>query len=582
MKKLLYFAMALGLVACQTENVDVNGGKGDAETSYLAINIVPAPDQGTRAEGGQASGQPGDATYEEGYAAENKIESVRFYFFNEGAIAAVKDEKNYFDWKPTDTDVEGPDMPNVEKQLKAVVVIETPKGDGLPKQIVAVINPDAEGLGEANLTLAELRDRTKNYVEDLEDGFVMTNAVYKAGTAEVATTAVTSANYAPTPDAAKANPVNIYVERNVAKVRVKFGEEVTVTQNRIALTDSKKQPITVSVNGEDKQVYLELGKWNLTAQTDKGYFSKHVDASWNDNTPFANWNYAPYFRSFWAQNTEDAEQFWYSYNEIASKGGKDYGDTNNTNVIYTNENAPQVAGATDSSVEKFTKVILAGKLVYQDGEEWKPLEITKYAGITSVGEAALKTTLLNNIKDNKALYSYVETADDVTFSDVLDSDIKFKTALESEVDGVDESETTTGRYNVYLQLTEEGAKKNWAKTNVKETYKQNLLADEKAVNEYLVSSVGKAQVFATGLTYYYFPIEHLNPLAEGIGHYGVVRNHIYDCTINAIYGLGTPVYNPEQTIYPEHPQQDETYIAARINILSWRLVNHSYDLDWSE
>ena len=54
---------------------------------------------------------------------------------------------------------------------------------------------------------------------------------------------------------------------------------------------------------------------------------------------------------------------------------------------------------------------------------------------------------------------------------------------------------------------------------------------------------------------------------------GVVRNHIYAINVTKIAGLGTPVYNPDEIIYPETPEENEHYIAAQINILSWRVVD---------
>ena len=94
--------------------------------------------------------------------------------------------------------------------------------------------------------------------------------------------------------------------------------------------------------------------------------------------------------------------------------------------------------------------------------------------------------------------------------------------------------------------------------------------------------MGGAKVWKNGYTYYYFDIRHLNGSETGdvIGKYGVVRNHVYAANINSLAGLGTPVYNPGETIYPEHPTDDDTYIAAEIRILSWRIVNQNIDLEW--
>ena len=86
--------------------------------------------------------------------------------------------------------------------------------------------------------------------------------------------------------------------------------------------------------------------------------------------------------------------------------------------------------------------------------------------------------------------------------------------------------------------------------------------------------VDRALVWNSGMTYYYQEIKHLN------GFTGVVRNHIYGVNVQKIAGLGTPVYKPDEIIYPEHPEENDHYIAAQINILSWRVVNENYDLEW--
>ena len=596
MKKLFIFAMAIGLAACTTDKTDITGGEGNLSQQYLAVNLVPAPDNGTRGEGDQMQGNPDNATYEEGYAKENKVEKVRFYFFNNSGVAArVKsDGSNYFDWTP-ESDEFGQDMPNVEKQLEAVVVISTPDGDDLPQRIIAVINPETEGLTDTNShPLETLRGRKRDYAADAsaaDPKFVMTNAVYaNAATTTatvVASTAITQQNYASSADAAKANPVNIYVERNVAKVRVKFDEGITITSdNRIALRDSENHTILV----DNKQVYLKISKWSLTAYTNEGYLSKHISAAWNTGNSgtslfgTAQWNWPAYFRSFWATNTTTATQTWINYNQIGTtgKGYKEIDNEKNNQVLYTNENAPQTIVTEDApGIEDFTKVILAGELVYDDNT---PVQLAKYAGIEYIGETALKTALLESFKkNNNMIYSYT-TESGVAFSELVDGDVEFKTALKSDLTGtddtVDASEETTGRYYVYLQLTEQGLGKKWTKVNVPETYNQpeNLLTTDE-VNQYLVATIGKSQIYNNGLTYYYFPIEHLGD-PEHVGQYGVVRNHIYDCTIKSITGLGTPVYDPTETIYPEKPQDDETYIAARINILSWRVVSSNVDLEW--
>jgi hypothetical protein len=50
--------------------------------------------------------------------------------------------------------------------------------------------------------------------------------------------------------------------------------------------------------------------------------------------------------------------------------------------------------------------------------------------------------------------------------------------------------------------------------------------------------------------------------------------------ITDIKGYGTPVYNGEVGfITPEKPVDINTFVAAQINILSWRVVENDYPLN---
>lgn len=90
----------LAVVGCSSgDDGDLNGGaSGNGSTSYLAVNLVSS--DVTRAQQG----------YEDGDENENKVTSVRFYFFNgAGGAANVKltttgSYVNYYDWTPGSTD----------------------------------------------------------------------------------------------------------------------------------------------------------------------------------------------------------------------------------------------------------------------------------------------------------------------------------------------------------------------------------------------------------------------------------------------------------------------------------------------
>lgn len=81
-----------------------------------------------------------------------------------------------------------------------------------------------------------------------------------------------------------------------------------------------------------------------------------------------------------------------------------------------------------------------------------------------------------------------------------------------------------------------------------------------------------AEIRRDGMAYYHTGVEHLGTTK------GIVRNHFYQIDVNTIKGFGTPVYDPDSKFEPVDPQEVKTYIAAKINVLSWRVVSQSVNL----
>ncbi|MDE7166392.1 MAG: Mfa1 family fimbria major subunit [Bacteroidaceae bacterium] len=619
MKKsfILGFIAALAFSACSNEDGlttdgGVNGNGG--EQKFLTVNIVSTA--ASRAAGDQLTGDPNEnATYEEGTERENKVTSVRFFFFTpDGSAAKVLAGKdvNYLDWDaPTGT---GADMPNVEKALDATLVINTKKGDQIPAKIVAVLNPTSDFKTETNNKATRLRKLsttstaktidvfTRDYAalanRQNSASFVMYNSIYANGETVVDATDIPAAAFQSSEELAKKNPVNIYVERMVAKVRVRLSESTgNGTEEKLTFTTLKDGTKGIVLKNKDKkiikvgdkQVYLRLSDWFVTADRKENYLSKHISTDWaSDLFGAEKWNWSAYFRSYWAINsnpdgTAEKTQNYYSFNHIVTNG-KNYDD----GYYYTNENAPQKAAVatnvSGASVEPFTKVIMAGELVDEDGET---IELCKYAGLTMAGMDNLKTALLAQLRSTGGMIYSVANDDDgdvstTTFTDLTEYDVTFTTALESndakEDTSVDESEQTSGRYFVYLTLSDTGAGKTWTKDNDPTTKNREIMTIAE-VNSYFYEQIGRCSVYSEGKTYYFFPIRHLGESGKP-GYYGVVRNHIYDCNITNIVGLGTPVYDPDETIWPETTVEEHSYIAAKINILSWRVVPNDYELQW--
>lgn len=549
------FMAAVALSSCSSEETINNGGQsGDvAPTSYISVNIVSTPEGGTRA---------ADDTYEAGTGQENKVTKVRFYFFDEnGNAVTVKASRqaNYYDWtspEGTGTETTGP----VERNLNAVLLIETKNGDRLPAQVVAVINPNETQLGTSSHNLAELRNFTANYADEANVAnptFVMCNSVYASpAKEEIAATKLTKDNFQNSEETAKNNPVNVYVERNVAKVRVAFENNVLDGNSRILAKTSDGNAIKIGGN----DVYIQFDKWNISGDINLANLSKHIDATWTDvlGNNVA-WNDAPYFRSYWASavtpgagETVKNQYANYSNNQAVAFTG--------SNFKYCNENATK---ATDI---KNTQVIIPAKLCDADGNAYT---LAEFAGQRYIASAASDESDLTDLK--KAILTYFENdhkhyyKDGSTYKEIAPEDITFKTST-----ALNKNNTNgTGTYYVYACLNTAGAAKTWYKQK-DGSYEACSTVDADLKN------MPHAKIWKNGATYFYFDIAHLGTQT------GVVRNHCYDTSLTAIYGLGTPVYDPEEVIIPEKPVDDDTYIAAKVKILSWRLIASKPTLDWGK
>lgn len=93
-----------------------------------------------------------------------------------------------------------------------------------------------------------------------------------------------------------------------------------------------------------------------------------------------------------------------------------------------------------------------------------------------------------------------------------------------------------------------------------------------------------ADCFKMGCMYYAIPIQHYIAAGEdknyeakytniNTGDYGIVRNHWYKFTINAIAKPGIPVHDPDQPIIPNYDEEDR-YIGLQVVIIPWHVVNN--------
>ena len=521
MKKYLFLAIAvLGFAACAEKDIDNNGPvqNGELEQSYVAITLA-ADGMSTKAD---------DGKYEEGLAAERKVESAYVFFFKDGAAFPVTFDgttstntgaHNYLKVELTGNTGA---MNNVSDVKDAVLVLQNYKGE-YPNQIVAVLNWTPT---KSSYTLENLKTQISALGDDT-DGYVMSNAVYADNAGQtIDAVDLTIDNIAKTADGALANPVTIHVERVAAKVM-------------FSAANGGKFLVEKEIEG--KPVYAQIMGFELYNDYQESWLIKRIDPTWT-GLGF-NWNDADWFRSYWAQSLGKA----FEENTFAWT-------TDNTEIggyVYCGENTRTWTANDDVR----TKVVVKAQLVDADGN---PFEVVNWYGKDYIGEDALKTVVANTLKN-----TYF-TGDGQTFTGLTPADIKC----------VDRLVTDAKAYEVYFQLSDAGAAKTWYKYEG-----GNYSAISVATLNASLAAVQPALVYKNGMTYYWTDIKHLG--AEGKpAEYGVVRNHVYKVNITDITGYGTPVYNgTSDFITLEKPEDIVTYVSAQINILSWRVVANNYELN---
>lgn len=457
----------------------------------------------------------------------------------------------------------------------------------VPASVIAVVNPkvldNTTTLKSGTMTLSELRtSATGSKFYDETNGFVMSNSVYESAGQDVCSTPVANNVFA-TSDEALKKPVDIYVERVNAKVNAKIDADyVRTNETEKAWSKNAEDKYQINVGNIEVTTYAEntnatpttdtysvyavVQGWQLADANGKAEVCKQIKTSWYaGELGISPWTTSDYHRCFWSKSVP--------FN-FGAQGGANHpvnpkftditqslSDAFSPTPVYTLPNTPdEVVTDPKTKENTLTKLIVAAKLVYLDKDgKYKPAQVCQYRGLTYLGEEAVKKQIVGGF----ARYFKKTTTGSVdVYKSIEASDIAFKT-----VPGSSEVKD----YEVVATLAS-GVGDLYVKNG--ETYEP---VSKDVVNDALAKE--EAQVRSTdGATYYYTPIKHLGEAGK-LGEYGIVRNHSYQVTIQNIQGFGTPVYDPKKEIDPMIPSDDNTYLAASVKVLSWRVVSSNVDLD---
>ncbi len=601
-----------GMTACSDKD-DVAGSENatDDAKQYIAVNIQSVQSMAAGA-GAKAATRAANGTYEDGTDDEQKVTSVAFYFFNADGTPfrlSNNDNHNWLGFENGDKINFNPDdntNNSIEEKSDIVLLLQNNTGAS-PASMIVVLNPTSFTNGEdsplfdtntgtlKDMSLTELRNADlKGTSAKGEDGFVMSNSIYiengtLRGAVQTAGHIFTSAN------AAQASPVEVYVERVNAKVRAHLAATsatgAPTTEGTLGTIKATKD-ITASANGNttkivtngtpypayyvgkasDKKIYALVLGWGLADENGQASLEKNLGSEtdwnkWNTDLGFIPWSTPDYHRSFWEISVPFNTATTGSSNSLVNHSWNSYTTSLSTTAtsLYTLPNTHQTLTGYENcdqntTQSEFTKFLAKTVLVYNagtdDAPDWEPAELCTYENNNYFGTTALRTKVAAEYskyytKSTDGTETYTALApSDITFTTTASEAAKNYQVVPCVKDGTYYTKGTDGNYTAVQAAT---------------------------INAEMAANV--ADVRNAGMTYYYYCIRHLASNPSQIGYLGVVRNHLYDVTVNSMKGFGTPVYDPDKVIIPVVPSNDATYLAAQINVLAWRIVSQTADLN---
>lgn len=551
-KFLLGAFCAIGMIACSnSDDVDDGGGTDPVKggIGYVAVNIVQPKTAGTRTTG----------DFENGDDAENLASEGLFFILNENGKVQTIDGKSSQRVPLAGSGTT--ESPAVERIYNAILVIDGVDTDPTDnaKQIVCILNAP-QGLETGVTDLSGLQAKVENYCTNyITTGkFVMSNSVYyDSNNNLIIGTPVTSGKVKTSASAALTDPVDIYVERVVAKVRA-TEKEGGMTNNDIKIT----------VDGVEHTYKINIDGMALSNLSDKANLLKSLNGY--DNTAWE-WNDYENFRSFWElmpDKKDDADQVTVekiSWNDIDTdthyKANAAAGSTCFQQYIL-----PNTFSKTDDVIN--TSIIVAAHLTETVNGTATNADLVWIRGGYTTNDGALNV-IATAVQTNLTYYKKIK---DNTYKELEASDFEWK------------GETGVG-YSCYAQLKSKfGTDNKIYEFTTSPTIPTEVANGVVNVNTYLLDKANNlyARKYTDGKSYYYVEIEHV--AATGTGENvtpainGIVRNHIYDLTLNSITGPGVPVFNPEDKVIPQDPKDENFYyLGARVNVLDWRIVSQGVE-----
>ena len=570
-KKLFFAGLALAaLVACDKENESGNTLKdGDA---YINVKIAYS-DPVTK-------GQAAEPPFYYGTAAEQKINNAYFIFYYADGSFCQYVKKT--DLKMNSQGAGASTDKNIEELSDGVVLLRGLKSKQYPVYMSVILNSEDEWIG-ANIENKSIEEASKAVqsaiaTADKNDQVNWTNFMMSSSSFDNSyavsgyyCTKLKASNFQESEALAIAegNPVEAYVERLAAKVKVEFAESLG-TSGKIG---------SFTVNGTSKDLYFNVTGWGLNATTKDSYCFKNINTGWTEETLGFKWNDAANFRSYWGKSTNYGTGIYPGtygssvdkYDEkTATLNYITYNDLkvgiNGNAYCRENTNDPEVLGKNFSGT--VTSVLLKAQVTDKEGNA---VTLYNFAG-SLYDEANYKAAALNSFEASTTnrIWKKTVSGGNTTYTKVTADDLSVVISADGYAH-VELKEASNYCFGAGETSTKDATTAEINKLlNGDEAYKYNT----------------GCSFYKEGMMYYNIPIEHLrddgkyndSDYVQKEGNYGVVRNHYYIITVNSIRNLGKAVNVPDERIIPNDDDVKNYFVAAKINVLSWKVVRQSVDL----
>lgn len=553
-KKFVLLSLLAALVfnGCSSDDPENEGNNNHNEYGYVAVNIVYP-----QSVGGRAGGESGTTSsgFEAGTSDENKAETGLFFIFDAAGEPIATPQRIRLESK---TVTSSSSSPAIEKKYDAVLSINGATIKPTEAYILCVLNaPTTMDNRLIGANFDKVKEEIGNYNAHTAGTFIMSNSAYMGSAVGGAPSPLLSAkatgdNITTSKETAASSPVNIYVERVLAKVRATTS---ATFKNEGATLDVKGKETTTNTTGNTK-FNIDITGIEVANVAKTAYLFKYIE---NYPDLSSTWNDMANKRCYWETvpiGLEFDNQSDYKIRDNSKKNGRNF-DITSLKKTNTADNRFQTYIQPNTGTP-VTSILVTAQL--KEGST--PVNLFYLRG-GYYTEAKVKETLLDYI----ALEGFCKKTGTTTYDKLTVNDFSTSWRWRNKKD--DSSLTNLRSYEAVAQITVKSSV-----TVVKKEGDTYTNSGETAINTLLKGDEYKVRFYNEGRCYYFVNIEQ-TPITgqDGTKYHGVVRNHIYDLTLNSIKGPGVPILDTNDIIIPETPTGDTRYyLSASVNVLQWKIV----------